>query len=327
MVLEILVESKYKSSIEKKNQNEALEFSIAIQDINKSQYTIFTYSTKTDNINDARAISELKEKLNNGSHITIIRDESSSYFNKKLYPLINDFEIKLRSYIYIKNALAEEKLIDDKLKLDQKTLGQLIDLLFFDCNLYILIGDLIKNKHITKDELLSRINDFEENTLWNKLDVNNELIIVKEKYGEIEKNRNHVMHMHLISYNDYISAKKLFEEINTSLEEAIIKAKGLPLTQKQSVAFIDQLSAIRDLIDNSVVLKTPSIIATPIISSISAINAAYKPNNDLLDAMKCICQPLPYGLATDETLNRLYESIKRLEELEKLTKNEEPNDE
>lgn len=240
MVLEILVKEKDKSKIDNKNKGIIKIDTIESHKLNNVNYYLYLYSIKSNNEASAKAISALKSDLKNGTQITIIKDESSCYFTKNLYPLVNDFEYKLRYFIYIKNILPENEIIDNELtKLEEKTLGELMELLFFDSNLYCQVEKLLK-KRCSKERLLSKIGDIEENILWDKLDVNNELCVIKENYGEIEKNRNHVMHMHLISYEEYLSAMLLFTKINESLEKAITNAKGLPLTKEQSIAFMDQ---------------------------------------------------------------------------------------
>ncbi len=315
MVLEIIVNGKDKSKIEQKNKKIDKKIKIGFKDYQNNEYSIYTYSNEYNHVSTASALSAIRPYLSNGINIIIVKDDSSSFFAKKLYPLINDFEINLRSYIYIKNSLSNDNSNYFNIgKLNEKTLGELMDLLFLDSNLHINIKQLLNKKYYTKGELINLINNNKDSILWDKLDVNSELSIIKEKNGEITKYRNDVMHMHFISYEDFKSAKTLFEEINELLEKSIIIAKDQPLTQEQSIAFIDQLSALDVLLNNSYIGKICGNALETAALNFSIVNELYQPNENILKIAEIINQAVPRDFLLNENIEKIKATAESLVE-------------
>ena len=64
---------------------------------------------------------------------TVLINESLAYFNRKLFPYINEFERKLRKFLYLKSAIyTGEKRIENIRDLESKDLGEIFVLLFTD---------------------------------------------------------------------------------------------------------------------------------------------------------------------------------------------------
>ena len=221
---------------------------------------VLCISCERDNLNTAKVLSEISSSLTPkiesiGTKFYMLSDEPSSYFAKKLYPLVCEFETKLRKLIYIALFDLDEQantVVLDKLRanlkksigdvkdvpktnfLEKATLGDLFFFLF-DNSEFIneaksktntIVNDI--ERYATKAELIERISQIEEKTIWNKLFAKNfpdfNLPLVYRKLFTL---RNDTMHFHTITYDKFENAKKLFQKTNLELDEQI--SKGIVL--------------------------------------------------------------------------------------------------
>lgn len=73
---------------------------VDIFDIENSTCWIVTYSAPHENEDTAKLLSQVNEHVVGNFCPTVLTNESSAYFNKKLYPYINEFERKLRKLLF-----------------------------------------------------------------------------------------------------------------------------------------------------------------------------------------------------------------------------------
>ncbi len=155
----------------------------------------------------------------------VLINESSAYFNKVLFPYVNAFERKLRKLLYIKVALnvndERAKKIDN---LENMDLGEIFNIVFSDTKFVNQVKTQI-NKEMTwnfsKLEVIKAIENIDENTLWNHLMRDEKQTEIPQKFIEIKKYRNDVMHAHNIDYDTFCNAKELFININSQIDKEI----------------------------------------------------------------------------------------------------------
>lgn len=217
---------------------------------------VLCISCEGENLNSAKILSEISSSLTPeiesiGTKFYMLSDEPSSYFAKKLYPLACEFETKLRKLIYIALFDLDEqanKVVFEKLKtnskkaigdvkevpktnfLEKATLGEVFFFLF-DNSEFIneakhktntIVNDI--ERYATKAELIERISQIEEKTIWNKLFAENfPDFNLPSVYRELFALRNDTMHFHTITYKNFENAKKLFQKTNLELDEQISK--------------------------------------------------------------------------------------------------------
>ena len=105
-----------------------------ITKITDSSQMVIQLFIKGDSLSLAKYMDNLHTLLINtvDSSPTILINESSARFNKELYPLVNTFERKLRTMIYLKNVGNDDLIVD---KLETLTFEKLYEILFTD-NIY-----------------------------------------------------------------------------------------------------------------------------------------------------------------------------------------------
>lgn len=180
----------------------------------------------------------------------IVTDESSEYFNKSLYPLVNKFERLLRKFLYLKVSQCDENrfrnIVTD---IDHKDFGEIYTMLFVDNNFRSAARDKIKKLN-TRAEMYEAIDSLQESTAWHVLVGDSVLSIVKDNFDLLKEYRNDVMHAHNISWNNYKEAKKLFSDANTALENEISQllqySSAIPLSEKTVSTLYDKLMAFSE---------------------------------------------------------------------------------
>ncbi len=91
-----------------------------------------TFSTRTNNEEDAKKLSDVHFDLLRFSPL-VLTCESSEYFNKSLYPQINEMERKLRKLLYLAVSISNDESAKSNIKqLEEKDFGQIFNLLFID---------------------------------------------------------------------------------------------------------------------------------------------------------------------------------------------------
>ena len=158
-----------------------------------------------------------------------ILSSSSQCFCRMLYPLVVKFETTIRRVFYISKSFSENGKVDkdtflldsDKKRkpIEELDFGKIYDAIFVDAELK---SRVIKSydRALTKEDLIRRINNLEEVSMWRRL-VGSDYDFVEKSFLSIESYRNDVMHSHLIDYSTFIQARAVFERAIEELEKAI----------------------------------------------------------------------------------------------------------
>lgn len=204
--------------------------------IPKTQLHIYEFKCKesaqvANDVERAKLLDALTQILNEKypNEFQIINCESSQFFCAQLYPLVVDFETSLRQAIYISRALYENGNVEkdsflievgkEKKTIESMDFGKIYEAIFTDESLQQRIRKLNERK-LTKADFISKLQSEEEISMWQKW-VGTDYSYIGQNFLLIEDYRNDVMHSHLISYDKYIDAKRLFENAKAELLKAV----------------------------------------------------------------------------------------------------------
>lgn len=179
---------------------------------------IVSYSLPRESFENAKRLSDLNLFVTERYNPTVLVNDSAALYNKRLYPIVNEFERLLRKTLYLKGTLHQgEKAVANLKNLEEQEFGKLFDLLFADDDFIKEVKERVNSKSwkYSKNEILESIQKLSENTLWDLLFT--EPHILRERFVEVRKYRNAVMHAHNIDTDTYDNAKNLFLTINKEL--------------------------------------------------------------------------------------------------------------
>ena len=191
---------------------------------------VWLLKCKGENEKVARELDRINKEICEKFNPTILINGCSAYFNKSLFPLINEFERKLRKLLYLASSLKENKdLNNDITNLESKDLGSIFDSLFADDAFSRNVKEKINKMtwKFTRDEVLCEIRCLEENVLWDSWLGKNCAETLRKNFDSVREHRNHVMHAHNIDYAQFQSARKLFNDINKELDSVIGELLGI----------------------------------------------------------------------------------------------------
>lgn len=229
----------------------------------------------------AKILDPLNRKVCENYRPTVLANECSAYFNKALYPIVNEFERKLRKLLYLASSLhGDENSQKVIVGLEEQELGNIFETLFSDAAFVKKAKETINKTlswQFTRAELLDAINKLDENRLWTLLLGDDCVETLCSSFSEIRNYRNDVMHAHNIDYEQFNKAHKLFKKVNTELDSAIGKLIGAKETNTKvtSTDFNNTLSsalaALHSPIDTSGLLVVSEALKSitsnqPIIS-------------------------------------------------------------
>ncbi|WP_308686124.1 hypothetical protein [Stomatobaculum longum] len=191
---------------------------------------VWILKCKGENEKVARELDRINKEICEKFNPTILINGCSAYFNKSLFPLINEFERKLRKLLYLASSLKEHKDLNNLItNLESKDLGSIFDSLFTDDVFFRSVKQKINKMtwNFTRDEVLCEIRSVEENVLWDSWLGKNCAETLRKNFDVVREHRNHVMHAHNIDYTQFQYARKLFNDINTELDSAIGELLGI----------------------------------------------------------------------------------------------------
>lgn len=194
--------------------------------IDNSDCWIVSYSVVGENENGAKLLSGVNEYIVKKFSPTVLSNGSSAYFNRMLFPCINEFERKLRKLLYLKSALNKgDKAVENISGLESKDLGEIFTLMFTDDSFIRSVKTTVNDKTwaFTKDEIIKSLNNIAENTKWDSLIGVDSVSELRNNFVLAKNYRNDTMHAHNINVKTYKDAKKLFERINDQIDEEISK--------------------------------------------------------------------------------------------------------
>ena len=221
--------------------------------IPKTDVHIYTFAyTSTDESADdelqAKKLDELTQLITQKyeGKFQVVSSESSRYFCEKLYPLLAEFETHLRYALYISRAVydsdnlnAESFLLDAgktdkngrlrKCRIEEMVFSEIYTSIFTDASFQSKAKQQTE-KHLTKAELIRRIEEIPEETTWCKW-VGSQYPYVEDHFLEIKDYRNDVMHSHLINYACYADAKRVLQRAIDEIE-CIIQDKLITNTSE-----------------------------------------------------------------------------------------------
>lgn len=204
--------------------------------IPRTQLYIYEFQCKesekvSDDLERAKLLDALTRIFNEKypNEFQVINSESSQFFCAQLYPLVVDFETSLRQAIYISRALYENGNVQkdsfqiqvgkEKNAIEFMDFGEIYEAIFTDASLQQRIRKLNERK-LTKADFISKLQSEEEISMWQKW-VGQDYNYIGQNFLLIEDYRNDVMHSHLISYDMYVDAKRLFENAKEELHKAV----------------------------------------------------------------------------------------------------------
>ena len=193
---------------------------------NKGKCRYVHFSVDGDNEEAAKTLSKLDNVIRSKFNVTILESGCAAYFNKRLYPLINNFENKLRKLLYLTSAINENDTANNNIEnLEAKNLGDIFLMLFIDKDFVKKVKEKvkeIKQECYTKDTVLSAIDDLEESALWDKLLGKNMVPTLRKRFNDIRAYRNIVMHSQpYMNWEQYKEIHELYSIVNSELEEAL----------------------------------------------------------------------------------------------------------
>ena len=199
---------------------------VEIYEIENSECWIATYSVSGEKEESANLLSKVNKHIISKYHPTVLTNGCAAYYNKMLFPYINEFERKLRKLLYLKSALNKNDIATENIKnLESKDLGEIFTLLFTDDLFVKKVKTAINTKtwQFTRQEILSEIEKLTENTTWDHLIGTASVPALREQFLTVKDYRNDVMHAHDVETKIFRDAKKLYEQINKQLDSEIRK--------------------------------------------------------------------------------------------------------
>jgi hypothetical protein len=204
-----------------KGKEDDLPFDVTYKDFDEADYWIVRYEKSGHNESVAKQFSKINERVCEEFSPTVLTDGSSEYFNKILYPLVNEFERSLRKLLYLKVSLCNDEKLKSAIRdIEKKDFGDIYNILFVDNDFRSAARDKIKKLN-TRSEMLEAIDSLSERTAWDILIGTSALLVIKDNFDLLKEYRNDVMHAHNIGQSRFKAAKELFTDANSELEREI----------------------------------------------------------------------------------------------------------
>ena len=255
MILEYLfLDNEYKEELESysyrydvKNKGEVTRRIEAIVTMNEfsgtEHWTLKIEVNGNDSMESAKHLSKINDNIIKYNPI-VLENESSAYFNRLLYPLVNYFERNLRKFLYLKSNLSPNQKTKQVIEnLERLTFEQIYIKLFVDNRFCKAAHSYTEKTNYSRLELIEKLKSFDENTLWDTIVEPTILTLIKEDFLKMKDYRNDIMHAHNISYETYTSAKKIFSSANIQLLAEIENLLKYPNDTEKSNALVNALDS------------------------------------------------------------------------------------
>jgi hypothetical protein len=204
--------------------------SVDVYSIENTPLWTATYSLSSKNEESAKKLSEIHTTIMQYSPLVLLC-ESSEYYNRILFPLINELERNLRKLLYLVASISDNEKAKESIKqLEEKDLGDIFDLLFIDPNFILNMKKRInaeaksefngKTKY-SKGEIKSYLDSLVELTLWDAILGEKDVPTLRSYFRDVQTYRNDAMHAHNIGKELFGKARYLFDKINKELDSAI----------------------------------------------------------------------------------------------------------
>lgn len=259
MLVEFIIDkSEYKQLVKQISfkASNGIEISKRSLKANGKDNYYFRITHSKNELNSAKALSEIRcliEKSFNDNNVDyrILLDESSQYFAKILYPLVMEFETKLRKFVHntlfdisevstqkvlsqlkanLKNIDKNTNIIPKVDFLEGATLEDIHKFLFANNGLYGSVKDYISNKDnlcLSRKDLLDYISNNKQQTIWKDFfEPDFADSSLPQNYSQITTCRNDIMHFHYISslqYDEYYSLMNFaIKDLDKQLQKGIV---------------------------------------------------------------------------------------------------------
>ncbi len=193
--------------------------------VEKGECCYAEYSCDGENIESAKRLSEVDEYVRKNFKVIVLQNDSSKYFNNRLYPLMSSFERKLRKILYMYSAInKDDESAKNIEKLEEKDFGQIFTMLFIDDGFISAAKRTVKETNrdnFSKDDIIHFLEGIEEKTIWDKLLGKDVVPTLRKQYQDVRKIRNDIMHSHDIGWDAYSKSEKLIKKINREIDGAI----------------------------------------------------------------------------------------------------------
>lgn len=228
----LFLSDEYRATVEEFEPRDVI---VEISSIENTQLWVAAFSVDGKNEDSAKKLSEVHINLMKYSPL-VLSCESSEYYNRMLFPLVNELERKLRKLLYLAVSISDNTEAKKSIqRLDEKDFGEIFDLLFIDMNFISNLKKRInadaksefngKSKY-SKQEIQAYLDTLDENLLWDVILKKDDVPTLRRRFRDVQTYRNDVMHAHNIVSGTYTKAKYLFEKINKELSITIGRLIG-----------------------------------------------------------------------------------------------------
>ncbi len=210
--------SKTEEALSDYNKAEQLSDLCNINRVPNREYIYVCYNLTNNDEQAANRLSKINEDIVSKFAPKVLANGSAAYYNRVLYPLVNQFERLLRKYLHVRNIQVENETVKGLLDhIEKKDFGNIADLLFVDKQLLDEVKKITKDVK-NKQQIIDQISELNERTIWSIFDSGNELQQISDNFYMIKEYRNDVMHAHNINESTFKAAKKLFKGVNAMLD-------------------------------------------------------------------------------------------------------------
>ena len=228
----LFLSDEYRAVVEEYTPSDVI---VEISSIENTQLWVAAFSVEGKNEDGAKKLSDVHNTLAEYSPL-VLSCESSEYYNRMLFPLINELERKLRKLLYLAVSISDNIEAKKSIqRLEEKDFGEIFDLLFIDMNFISNLKKRInadaksefngKSKY-SKQEIQAYLDTLDENLLWDVILKKDDVPTLRRRFRDVQTYRNDVMHAHNIVSSTYTKAKYLFEKINKELSITIGRLIG-----------------------------------------------------------------------------------------------------
>ena len=278
------------------------------------------YVCEGNNEATAKRLSEVDDYIRGHFQVTILQNDSSAYFNNRLYPLISDFERKLRKILYIFSAINKEDDASKNIeKLEEKDFGQIFTMLFVDDGFMNAAKDVVKNTQrvdFSKADIIRLLSGIEEKAVWDKLLGDDVVPTLRKQFQDVRNIRNDIMHSHDIGWGTFNKAQKLIRTINSEIETAINDVEVKENIAKKNPSFNKTLAdalRIQDQFGPVVDAILPQMKhfdeMSKALSEYYRSNPEFERMSQIVSQLAAQTQPSPEMMGAFEQAQRLSQSI------------------
>ena len=330
MIQEYLIQETSDQDAIKKITRSGITKRVFAVDEGKCLYIQF--SVNGDSIKQAKQLSSLDEYIRSHFNVTVLEDGCSAYFNRRLYPLVSEFEYKLRKLLYLTSALNhDEKSASNIADLESQDFGQIFTLLFIDTAFMGKVKEEVKARNrdvFSKADVIAAIESIEESTLWDKLLGKDSVPSLRKRFNDVRMYRNDVMHSHHLHWKKFRDILSIYKTINRELDNAIHDIEIVESKIPSRPSFNKTLDdALREQELFSQVLKSythnpaiaeaikgivPNYAVSPKeLELFSQISKSYTPNPAIAETIKGINEIVPSYTVSPE-LQKTVEQFSKL---------------